>query len=45
MALISSVIHLIWMGINVVPYELAIMLGKLLGVRGVPLYRIARAWL
>lgn len=33
------------MGITVVPYALAIMLGTLLGVRGVPLYRIARAWL
>ena len=45
MALIRSVIHLLWMGITVVPYALAIMLGTLLGVRGVPLYRIARAWL
>ena len=33
------------MGITVVPYALAIMLGTLLGVRGLPLYRIARAWL
>ena len=38
MALIRSVIHLLWMGITVVPYALAIMLGTLLGVRGVPLY-------
>ena len=33
------------MGITVVPYALVIMLGTLLGVRGEPLYRIARAWL
>lgn len=45
MALIRSVIHLLWMGITVVPYALAIMLGTLFGVRGLPLYRIARAWL
>ena len=45
MAFLRSVIHLLWMGITVVPYALAIMLGTLLGVRGLPLYRIARAWL
>ena len=45
MAFIRSVLHLLWMGITVVPYTLAIMLGTLFGVRGRPLYRIARAWL
>src|SRR6218665_1049346 len=45
MAFLRSVIHLLWMGITVVPYALAIMLGTLCGVRGLPLYRIARAWL
>ena len=45
MAFIRSVLHLLWMGITVVPYALVIMLGTLLGVRGEPLYRIARAWL
>jgi len=45
MSLIRSVIHLLWMGVTVVPYALAILLGTLLGVRGMPLYRIARAWL
>ncbi|MFT4240957.1 MAG: lysophospholipid acyltransferase family protein [Acidovorax sp.] len=45
MALIRSVIHLLWMGITVVPYAIAILLGTLLGVRGLPLYRIAVAWL
>lgn len=45
MSLIRSVVHLLWMGITVVPYALAIVLGTLLGVRGMPLYRIARAWL
>ena len=45
MAFIRSVIHFLWMGITVVPYTLAIMLGSLFGMRGRPLYRIARAWL
>ena len=45
MAFIRSVIHFLWMGITVVPYTLAIMLGSLFGLRGRPLYRIARAWL
>ena len=45
MSLIRSIIHLLWMGLTVVPYALAIMLGTLFGVRGRPLYRIARAWL
>ncbi|WP_422844115.1 lysophospholipid acyltransferase family protein [Acidovorax sp. M2(2025)] len=45
MAFLRSVIHMLWMGITVVPYALTIMLGTLLGVRGMPLYRIARAWL
>lgn len=45
MAFIRSVIHLLWMGITVVPYTLAIMLCTLFGMRGRPVYRIARAWL
>jgi 1-acyl-sn-glycerol-3-phosphate acyltransferase len=45
MAFIRSLIHFLWMGITVVPYTLAIMLGSLFGMRGRPLYRIARAWL
>ena len=45
MSLIRSIIHLLWMGITIVPYTLAIMLGTLFGMRGRPLYRIARAWL
>ncbi len=45
MAFIRSVIHLLWMGITVVPYTLAIMLCTLFGLRGRPVYRIARAWL
>ena len=36
MAFIRSVIHFLWMGITVVPYALAILLGTLLGVRGLP---------
>lgn len=45
MALIRSIIHLLWMATTVMPYALAIMLGTLFGVRGLPLYRIAAAWL
>ncbi|KAB7575700.1 1-acyl-sn-glycerol-3-phosphate acyltransferase, partial [Verminephrobacter sp. Larva24] len=32
MAAIRSVIHLLWMGLTVVPYALAILLGALLGL-------------
>jgi 1-acyl-sn-glycerol-3-phosphate acyltransferase len=45
MSLIRSILHALWMLVTVVPYALAILLGALLGVRGVPLYRIAAAWL
>jgi 1-acyl-sn-glycerol-3-phosphate acyltransferase len=45
MALIRSIIHMLWMAITVVPYTLAILLASLLGLRGAPVYRIARAWL
>ncbi|GAA4418889.1 lysophospholipid acyltransferase family protein [Acidovorax lacteus] len=45
MALIRSIVHLLWMGVTVVPYAIAILLAALVGVRGVPLYRIAVAWL
>lgn len=45
MRLIRSVVHLLWMGITCIPYALAIVIGALVGVRGVPLYRIAAAWL
>ena len=36
---------MLWMGITVVPYTLVIMLCTLFGMRGRPVYRIARAWL
>lgn len=45
MALIRSIIHMLWMAVTVVPYTLAILLGSLFGARGTTLYRIARAWL
>ncbi len=45
MSLIRSVIHALWMLLTVVPYALAILAGTAVGVRGLPLYRIARAWL
>lgn len=34
MALIRSIIHMLWMAITVVPYTLAIVLGSLFGMRG-----------
>jgi 1-acyl-sn-glycerol-3-phosphate acyltransferase len=45
MALIRSILHALLMLVTVVPYAIAILLGTLLGVRGLPLYRIAAAWL
>lgn len=36
MALIRSIIHMLWMAITVVPYTLAIVLGSLFGMRGTP---------
>lgn len=33
MALIRSIIHMLWMAITVVPYTLAIVLGSLFGMR------------
>jgi len=45
MALIRSVLHMLWMGITVVPYTLAILLVRMLGASSRTRYRIARAWL
>lgn len=45
MAWLRSVIHLLWMGLTLLPYALAIVLGALFGLRGPALYRIAAAWL
>ena len=45
MALIRSILHMLWMGITVVPYTLAILLVRLLGASSRTRYRIARAWL
>ncbi len=44
MALIRSLIHALWMLATMVPLAVAILAGAAVGVRGVPLYRIARAW-
>ncbi|MGI9133617.1 MAG: lysophospholipid acyltransferase family protein [Rhodoferax sp.] len=44
-AAIRSVAHLLWMGVTVVPYTLAILLASLVGVRRAVVYRIAAAWL
>lgn len=45
MSFLRSLVHMLWMLLTVVPYALAILLSALLGRRGLPLYRIARAWL
>jgi 1-acyl-sn-glycerol-3-phosphate acyltransferase len=45
MSLLRSFIHMLWMLLTVVPYAFAILLSALFGQRGLPLYRIARAWL
>lgn len=45
MALIRSLIHAVWMFVTVIPYVLVILAGAAVGVRGLPLYRVARAWL
>lgn len=45
MPLIRSVIHMLWMGITVVPYTLAILICGWLGMSSRGVYRIARAWL
>lgn len=36
---------MLWMVLTVVPYTLAILIASLFGLRGAPVYRIARAWL
>ncbi len=45
MSFLRSLVHALWMAVTVVPYALAILLATALGVRGLPLYRIAAAWL
>jgi 1-acyl-sn-glycerol-3-phosphate acyltransferase len=45
MALLRSVIHALWMLLTVIPFAIVILAGAAVGVRGEPLYRIARAWL
>jgi 1-acyl-sn-glycerol-3-phosphate acyltransferase len=45
MSVIRSILHMLWMVLTVVPYTLAILIASLFGMRGAPVYRIARAWL
>ena len=45
MALLRSILDILWMGITVVPYTLAILLVPLFGASSRPRYRISRAWL
>jgi 1-acyl-sn-glycerol-3-phosphate acyltransferase len=45
MALIRSVLHLLWMAITVVPYALVVVSGALLGMPRAWVYRTAVQWL
>lgn len=45
MALIRSIIHLLWMAVTCVPYTLLILVVRLFGASSRTRYRIARAWL
>ena len=45
MSLIRSVIHMLWMGITVIPYTLLILLVRLFGGSPALRWKIARAWL
>lgn len=45
LAVIRSLIHLLWMGFFMVPYGFAILIRAALGTRGEPLYRTGVAWL
>ncbi|MDD2546547.1 MAG: lysophospholipid acyltransferase family protein [Burkholderiaceae bacterium] len=45
MAFLRSLLHLLWMGLTVVPYTLAILLVAWFGGDSAARYRIARAWL
>ena len=44
-ALLRSLLHLIWMGVTMPPFALIIIVMALLGVRGDPLYWWAARWL
>ncbi len=45
MSLIRSVIHMLWMGITVIPYTLLILLVRVCGGSPALRWKIARAWL
>ena len=45
MPLIRSVLHMLFMGISVVPYTLTILLLRMCGASSLARYRVARAWL
>lgn len=45
LAVVRSIIHLLWMGFFIVPYGFAILIRAALGTRGEPLYRTGVAWL
>lgn len=45
MSFLRSLIHMLWMGVTVIPYTLAILLVRLLGGSAALRWTIARAWL
>jgi 1-acyl-sn-glycerol-3-phosphate acyltransferase len=45
MALLRSIIHMVFMVVTIIPYALTVVLSGWLGMRQSGLYRIARAWL
>src|SRR5258708_8062909 len=45
MSLIRSTLHMLWMGITVIPYTLAVLLTRWLGGGPRRVYAVARAWL
>jgi len=45
MAIVRSWVHLLWMGVTVVPYAFALLGASVLSANGEAPYRIAQAWL
>ena len=45
MSFIRSVIHMLWMGITVIPYTLLILIVRVFGGSPALRWKIARAWL
>lgn len=45
MFLLRSALHMLWMGITVIPYTLVLLAARWLGGSSTKAYRVARAWL